>query len=105
MQIIKKLSEMIAEELGDAEKYIKCALNNREEDRDLANLFYTLSQEEMKHMGELHDMVEKKIREAQKAGAEVPVGMKEAYDLIHEMQISHAKEVKVLQEMYRDNIL
>ena len=102
MQIIKKLSRMIGEELDDAEKYARCALNHRDDDTSLAEMFYSLSLEEMKHMEMLHKAVVKKIEEVRQSGIEVPPGMQEMYDYLHEQHIEHAKEVRMLQSMYRE---
>ena len=57
MKIIEELSDMIEEELGDAEKYINCAAKVKKEDRSLADTFYLLSNEEMEHAAILHDQV------------------------------------------------
>ena len=49
MQIISDLSDMIEEEVSDADKYIKCAISKKEEYPELANTFYKLSVEELGH--------------------------------------------------------
>jgi len=54
LKIIKELCEYIHEEIGDACKYIKGALELREEYPEVAMLFNTLSAEEMRHMQMLH---------------------------------------------------
>ena len=101
MEIIKKLSRMMAEEVHDAEKYAKCALMYRDERQDLARVFDTLSRQEMDHMQVLHNSAVAIIDEAKRAGMEIPAGMQEAYDLLHEMRIEEAAEVKTLQNMFR----
>ena len=50
MKTIECLSELIEDELSDAEKYVELALKYEDEDKETAKLFYDLSNEEMKHM-------------------------------------------------------
>ena len=49
MEIIKSISQKIDGELEDAQKYIKCAYHVRDEYPRLADTYYQLSLEEMKH--------------------------------------------------------
>ena len=102
MQIIKKLSGMIGEEINDAEKYARCALNHKDDNPSLAELFYSLSLDEMKHMESLHKMVVRLIEEKRQSGVEIPIGMMEMHDYLHEQHIEHAKEVRMLQTMFRE---
>ena len=43
MKIIETLSNQIEEELEDAEKYIRCALEKKEQDPALADTYYRLA--------------------------------------------------------------
>ena len=57
MKIIKCLSELITEELKDADKYIDLAEKWKSDEPDTADLFYQLSTEEMGHVDKLHEEV------------------------------------------------
>ena len=102
MQIIKDLSEYIDEELGDSQKYAKKALCFKTENPSLAQLFYQLSIEEMDHMNRLHNEFERVILKYQEKGAEAPEGMMLAYEILHSRAIEWAKEIKVMQAMFRE---
>ena len=101
MLIIKKLSQMIKEEIHDAEKYANCALKYKEEDKALADVFYTLSTEELKHMDMLHSQVVRLIGDYKAKKGAPPEGMQAIYDYIHEEEMENVKEVKILQSMYK----
>lgn len=101
MLIIKKLSGMIKEEIQDAEKYARCALNHKESDKTLADTFYTLANEELKHMEMLHTQVVRIIDDHRKAKGNPPAEMQAIYDYVHEEQIEAVKEVKILLAMYK----
>ena len=101
MKIIKCLTEYIHEEIGDAKKYVEKAIAVKGEFPQLAEVFYKLSGEEMQHMNILHGEVEKLIAEHRRTKGDPPEAMLAVYDYLHEQAINDAKEVKILQEMYR----
>lgn len=101
MKLIQKLSEMVDEEIGDARKYAKCALEYKEDNSNLSKVFFDLSTAEMQHMTILHNEVTKLIDKYRQEKGEPPEGMKALYDYLHQKQIEKAAEVRNLQGMYR----
>ena len=102
MKIIKKLSEMISEEIQDAEKYAGCALKHKEDMQKLADLFHRLSKEEMSHAEQLHDAVVEIIRDYRTRNGEPPESMMAVYQYLHEKQIEDATRVKAMQSIYTE---
>lgn len=101
MKIIKVLSELIEEELNDANKYIDLAMYWRQEEPDTADLFYELSTEEMGHMEKLHEEVTELIEEYRKEHGEPPKDMMVLWDYLHEKHIATATQIKVKQGIYK----
>lgn len=102
MELIEKLSDMIEDELHDAEKYAMCALKYKTEYPELADTFIGLSGEEMRHKNMLHDQVVRCIEKYKEKNGEPPKEMLAVYDYLHKKQIEHSAEVKTYQDMYRE---
>ena len=102
MKLIQKLSEMVDEEIGDAHKYAKCALEYKDTNPNLSKVFFDLSAAEMQHMTMLHTEVAKMIEKYRQEKGEPPEGMKAVYDYLHERQIENAQKAKHYQSLYRD---
>ena len=101
MKLIQKLSDMIEEEICDAEKYARCALENKESDPGLADMFYKLANDEMGHMHTLHGQVVTQIETYRREKGEPPEAMKMLYDILHQKHIGNAATVKGLLSIYR----
>ena len=101
MKVIQKLSDMIDDELEDAGKYVRCAMKYKDENRGLADVFYTLSTEEMRHMNMLHDQAVAIIDAYRRDKGEPPADMLAVYNYLHERQIEKAGEVKAMQALYK----
>jgi rubrerythrin len=102
MKAIKILTKMIAEELEGAEHYVKCAIHYKAEMPSLADVFYEISTQEMRHVNILHEEVVKIIRSHRERHGEPPAAMQAVYDWEHEKQIEESKEIKILQNQYRE---
>ena len=101
MQLIAKLSDMIEEELDDAEKYIRCAMDHKADNPKLADTFHKLSTEEIVHANLLHDQVVSLITEYRKEHGDPPEKMLGIYEYLHKKHMDHANEIKVLQALYK----
>lgn len=98
MKEIKMLSIMMEEELNDAEKYIKEALHHKDDDRELAEMFFELSKQEVEHAHMEHAQAVRMIKGYNK---EAPAAMKAVWDYQHERMIEHEADIKRLMSMYR----
>lgn len=102
MTIIKRISEMIAEELEGAEHYAKCALKYRDEHPTLAKTMYDISTDEMRHVDLLHAEVVRIIKAYRERSGEPPAAMMAVYEYLHDKQIDEANEVRMYQAQYRE---
>ena len=103
MEKIRELSDHIDEEISDAKEYAMLALRYKDDDADLARVYYGLSLEEMEHMAKLHKAAETIIKAYREEKGEPPAEMMKVYQILHEKQIRHAAEVRNMQAMFRDN--
>ena len=102
MKIIEKMSKMVGEELHDAKKYILCAMESKAEHPEVAELFASLSDEEMQHMDRLHKSVVKIITNSRQQNGEPPAAMLAVYNCLHEQWIKKADKVKAMQRKYKE---
>ena len=99
MKIIKCLAENIREEMHDAEKYAKMALEYKEQYPEMLDTFLTLSRQEVNHATMLHNHVERIIKDYRAKEGDPPAAMMAVYDWEHEKMIDNMAKVRVLQEL------
>lgn len=101
MEKIEILSDNIEDELQDAEKYARLALDCKDEDPATAELYYQLANEEIGHMNKLHDRVVSIINEYRKTNGDPPEAMKQVYNMLHKRHISHLASTKGILGTYK----
>lgn len=102
MQIIRDLSDKIEEELEDACSYIDLAFQYKTIDQLTAELYATLSAEEMGHADKLHARVKMVIEAYRKEKGEPPKDMLTLYNYLHEKQMEKAIKIKVKQALFKE---
>lgn len=101
MTLIKKLSAMIEDEIEGSGDYIRLALAEKEQHRELADQLAALSGEEMRHMSVLHGEVAKIIEDYRRDNGDPPPAMQALYDYLHERHTEEAAKVRAMQAMYK----
>lgn len=103
MKLIRELSEMIEDEIDGARDYIKMALELKADHRDLADGLYQISTEELGHIDRLHEYCVRLIEKYKAEKGEPPATMMAVYEYLHKKHIDRVKEIRVYQNMYREN--
>ena len=66
MIIIKELMEQMEDELDGASEYIDKAIKYKDTDKMLADLYYSMSLQELKHHNDLHSQIIRMITDYRK---------------------------------------
>lgn len=101
MKIIQELSENIEDEISDAHKYAKLALEYKDTNQTLAEMYFKLSNEEMGHMQTLHNQVVAIIDDYRKKTGDPPEAMQILYNILHKKHIGDAAAVKGMLSLYK----
>ena len=103
MQLIKRLEELIEDEVHDVEKYAKMAAELKAEHPAMAQVLYNISMQEDGHPAALHNEVVKLIENHRKAKGEPPAAMMAVYDYLHKKHIEKLAEARRYQEIYKSS--
>lgn len=102
MKEFEKELDFVYDEIEDAEKYARAALELKATEPETAQLYARLSQEEMNHMALLHQDVARRIEKYKRdTGHQPSEAMQAIYDYTHRRSIAAAEKVADLQKMYR----
>ena len=101
MKIIEKLSDKITHEVDEAECYIKCALEYKDNFPQVAEVFYRIANEKIAHMELLHNQVVTIITNYRKEKGEPPKEMQILYDILHKKHVDHVTAVKGMISLYK----
>jgi len=63
--LIEKLAHMMADEIEGSAKYAKCAVKLKADHPKLAEMFHTMSKQEMEHMNHLQDAITSQLKALQ----------------------------------------
>ena len=100
MKTIKKISEMIMDEVEGAECYAEKALMFKDEKPTLAKTFHQLANDELGHVQTLHNAVVNLIEEYRAEEGEPPASMMAVYEYLHHKQIKMVAKVRAMLAEY-----
>lgn len=103
MELIRRLEELVEDEVYDVKKYAKMAVELSQDHPQLAQVLYTISTQEEGHQQMLHNEVVKIIENHRKMQGEPPAAMMAVYEYVHKKHIDKLAEAKRYQEMYRNS--
>lgn len=103
MKLIKKLEELIEDEIHDVKHYAEMAAEVKAEHPGLAQVLYTISTQEDSHQAALHSEVVKLIEEHRRTKGEPPAAMLAVYDFLHKRHIENLAEARHYQDIYKNS--
>lgn len=103
MHLIKRLEELIEDEIQDIETYAELAAQVKADHPGLAQVLYTISTQEDSHQAALHTEVVKIIEEYKRTHGEPPAAMKAVYDFMHKRHIENLAEARRYQDIYKNS--
>lgn len=101
MKIIADIADTIDKLLDLAEEHIEYAYKCKENYPAVAQIYVTLSVDEMTKITSFHEQITKLIEEYTKANGAPPERMMGRYEYIHEKHIEQANKIKILQGLFK----
>lgn len=103
MKLIKKLEELIEEEIEGVETYAKMAAELKSEHPALAQVLYNISTQEDAHQAALHAEVVKIIEHHRRTKGEPPPAMMAVYEYVHKRHIENLADARRYQDLYKSS--
>ena len=102
MKLIKKLEDLIEDEIHDVKKYAKMAVELKAEHPQLAQTLYNISAQEDSHQALIHGEVVKIIETYRRQHGNPPETMMAVYEYIHQRHIDALADARRYQDMYKN---
>lgn len=102
LEMLKKFSGFIEDELEDIEKYAKQAIKWKDVRSDIAEGFANLSKQEASHYQSIHDMVVKMIKYAADDGTGMTAEEQSIYEFLRDREMDKYSKAKEWQDMYKE---
>ena len=102
MERLKLLFSLIDDELADSMKYGEKAMKYKDTEPAMAELFYSLSLEELKHKSMLHNQLIKEMQNYIALHSEKEEEVQAVYDVLNERQVEWENSIRHYQSAYRE---
>ena len=102
MDTIKKLLDLIDDELEDAMTYAEKAVKCKATHPEMAEMFFSLSLDELKHKGMLQNHLQRAVKECAEKYPEKAEAVQTLYDFEMDRNISWENSIRQYQAMYRE---
>ena len=102
MDKLKLLFSLIDDELADAMKYAEKAMHCKGMNVPMAELFYSLSVEEIKHKNMLHNQLVKEMQNFIEENPEKELEVNAVYEVLNERQVEWENSIRTYQSSYRE---
>ena len=101
MEVIKKISHMIEDEIEGIKCYAKLAAELKDTYPEIAENMYRRSLQEEEHMKGDHDDVVRIIERYRRENGDPPQDMMAVYNYLHQEHIDAYAKAKAYQEVYK----
>lgn len=101
MKQIKELVMNIRGEMEGAEHYAKLAVQYKDEDRQLADMYSKLAGIELEHITTLHEQAVRIIKAYKAEGGETPAAMQAVWNWEHDLMTETVSRIKLLLSQYK----